>query len=86
MRYVNDQSLFYVLPARIVCVKCLTDRLLRSQYSLRLDSIIGGLATDYLEIDVGRVDVSSERVCVLVQNDISNVVDQIIFIDGNTCS
>jgi hypothetical protein len=60
LRYLNDQGFVYLLPTRIVCVQRLADWLFRPQYSFRLDSIVGGLATDYLEVDVGRIDTFSE--------------------------
>lgn len=66
LRYLNDQGFFYVLPAGIVGIKRLTDCLLGSQYSFGLDGVVGGFPTDNLEVDVGGVDASSERVGVLV--------------------
>jgi hypothetical protein len=84
--YLNDQGFFYILPAWVVCVECLADGLFRTQHSFRLDGVVGGFPTDYLEVDVGRIDASSERVGVLSQNDISDVVDQVIFLHGDPSS
>ena len=84
--YFNDEGFFYVLSTGVVCVECLADGFFRAQNSFILDGVVGGFSTAYPEIDIGRIDASSKRVCVLAQNDIPHIIDEIVFVDYDPCS
>ncbi|KAG7144636.1 hypothetical protein HYQ46_006620 [Verticillium longisporum] len=77
-RYVNDESLIDGLTAREVCVDGAAHGLFGTQKPL-----LPLFARKDTQCQVWGVKVSSQGVCVFLQDHVAYVVDQVIFVDGD---
>jgi hypothetical protein len=77
LRDVYYQGFFNRLPSWKVFVEGSADFFLWTQDAFIAEQVGCGIAAQDLENDVWRVDCPTQRVCVLLQDGISNVINQI---------
>lgn len=77
---IDDQGLVDILTTGKVRIKSATHRLLWTQ-----QTILPLLSWADAQCEIGRIEVSPQRVGVLSQDHISYIVDQVVLINGDYC-
>lgn len=79
MRDLNQQSFMDCLSSGIIIVQCPAHLLLRPKYPVH--GLLRRVSRTYAQRNIGCVENSAQRICVLFENGIPHIIHQVVLLD-----
>ena len=83
--HIDDKGFLDVLSTRIISIECLGNGLVRTQDTVCAYVLIARLTTDDPKCNVGRINTAPKGISIFAEDDISDVVDQVVFGYFDSC-